>query len=460
MANLSEFQGKSTVDLIYEYHKKKGDSHPVRGYLGASIIGHPCERYLWYCFRQACAPDFSGRMYRLFETGDLAENRFTRELRAIGCEVHDHQPPPADFSEGHPNGEIYEAKQFEITDFGGHFSGHMDGCALGLTEAPKTWHVLEYKTHNNKSFKKLQKEGVKKSKPMHYAQMQAYMYKTGMKRALYLAVNKDTDELYMERVYYDKSYCEGLMEKAKRIITASDPPPRISERRDYYICGWCDAKAVCHGTEQPEPALTLPSLSCRQCCHATPNIEGDGAQWKCEKVSNKEITDTCQGAICADHLILPGLISFSKPTNNGVDEEGNDFIEFMNTDGLTWKHGRSGFSTLELCTISAENLTNEVIKEAKESFGAEVKSTERDLLPEYPDKPVWKGPSCDLFKEWKRRYKEDLKDLKPVRKCQMFDYGCLEYKGVSVDSRELDFPDRLVVAYKDSTAEIREGIPF
>jgi hypothetical protein len=51
MGNLKQFQGKSTVDLIVEYHKKRGDFEPVRGYLGASIVGHECERYLWYCFR-------------------------------------------------------------------------------------------------------------------------------------------------------------------------------------------------------------------------------------------------------------------------------------------------------------------------------------------------------------------------------------------------------------------------
>ena len=46
---------------------------------------------------------------------------------------------------------------------------------LGIPEAPKTWHVLEFKTHNSKSFAKLEKEGVQKSNPMHYAQMQVYM---------------------------------------------------------------------------------------------------------------------------------------------------------------------------------------------------------------------------------------------------------------------------------------------
>ena len=433
MTDLTKFTSTSTVNLIYEHHKKRGDSEPARGYLGASIIGHPCERYLWFLFRQATLPDISGRIYRLFETGDLAEARFTAELRAIGCEVHDCDS---------------QGEQFEITDFGGHFSGHMDGCVLGLPEAPKTWHVPEYKTHNNKSFKKLLKEKVQKSKPMHYAQMQAYMHKTGMKRALYLAVNKDTDELYMERVYYDANFSLRLFEKAHRIITSSEPPPRISERRDYFQCGWCDAKHICHGTESPFPALPLSSLSCRQCCHATPIIEGEGAQWKCDKA---EVTLSCPDQMenCSDHLILPGMISFAEPTNHGSDDENQNFIEFTNTDGKKWIHGAGGFTSKELRILPREHLTNGIVTKSKEAFSDEVKSVEIDLLKEYPDPPVWTGPSCDLFKEWEKRYKEDLKSQKATRQCQMFDYGCLEYENA-----------RLVVAYKDSHAEIREGVPF
>ncbi|KKK61528.1 hypothetical protein LCGC14_3013440, partial [marine sediment metagenome] len=159
MSDISKYIPKEslTVKQIFEEYKKAGDAEPTRGYLGASIIGHPCERYLWYCFRQCCSSDFSGRMYRLFETGDREEGRMAANLRSIGCEVHDHDDV---------------GKQFEVSALGGHFSGHMDGCALGIPEAPKTWHVLEFKTHNAKSFKKLEKEGVQKSKPQHFSQMQ------------------------------------------------------------------------------------------------------------------------------------------------------------------------------------------------------------------------------------------------------------------------------------------------
>ena len=55
-------------------------------------------------------------------------------------------------------------KQFGVQSCGGHFRGHMDGAAIGLPEAPDTWHVLEFKTHNAKSFADLQKNGVAKIK--------------------------------------------------------------------------------------------------------------------------------------------------------------------------------------------------------------------------------------------------------------------------------------------------------
>ncbi len=310
MGDISELipQDSQTVKAIYAAYKQRGDAEPKRGYLGASIIGHPCERYLWYCFRQACKPDFDGRLYRLFETGDLEEARFAKDLRAIGCEVHEVDPSTG--------------QQFEVSGFGGHFSGHMDGCALGVPEAPKTWHVLEFKTHNNKSFVKLNKEGVQKAKPQHYAQMQAYMHKTGMTRALYLAVNKDTDELYSERVRYDRAFCENIMERAERVITSTTPPAKISKRRDYYECKWCDANEVCWGGEK---ALPITSISCRQCCFATPKMDGK-ARWECDK-HGRSLSQTDQDKACDDHLILPGLIASAEPTGHGL-VDGKDYIEF------------------------------------------------------------------------------------------------------------------------------------
>ncbi len=138
MGNLEGLAQSQTVQQIFDWHKQRGDAEPARGYLGASIIGHECSRYLWYTFRGCYTPDFSGRLYRLFETGDVEEVRFVKELRAIGCTVHATDPQTG--------------KQFAVSEWAGHFKGHTDGCALGVPEAPKTWHLLEFKTFNAKRF--------------------------------------------------------------------------------------------------------------------------------------------------------------------------------------------------------------------------------------------------------------------------------------------------------------------
>ena len=424
-----------TVATIFAKYKEVGDAEPVRDYLGASIIGHPCERYLWYCFRQCCRPKFNGRMYRLFHTGDLAEERFVNDLRMIGCEVYDCDQ---------------DGEQFAVSAFRGHFSGHMDGCVLGIPEAPKTWHVLEFKTHNAASFHELKKDGVKKSKPKHYAQMIIYMHLSGMTRALYIAVNKDDDDLHSERIRYDKTEAEALMDRAKRIITATTPPERIAGREDYYLCSRCDARRICWGSS--DSALPIPSLSCRHCCHATPLMDGVNAGWDCAKHEAPAICDEP----CKDHLILPGLVSFAEPTDWGQDKEGKDFIEFTNEDGTTWKTGPAYgcYSSEELTKLPATSLANGMIQSAKETFGATVASCEQDILSRYPEEDsriIWKGNYKDIAAAWRNKYNEDLTKLKPIAR---FDNP---FAKPSYDSAEME-GGRVVIVWGDDTAEIREGL--
>jgi hypothetical protein len=379
-------------------------------------------------------------MYRLLSTGDHEELRFIEDLRAIECTVHDVDPDTGN--------------QFEISDFGGHFSGHLDGCAIGIPEAPKTWHVTEYKTHNAKSFAKLVKEGVKKAKPQHYAQMQVYMHKTGMTRSIYLAVNKDTDELYSERVRYDAEEAKLLMDRAERVITATVPPERIAQRADWYECSWCDARDVCWGSETS--SLPIAAISCRQCCHATPTMDGN-ARWVCEK-HKRGLSETDQVKACEDHLVLPGLLSFAEPIDYGKDENGHDWIVFRNSygnkDTPDWRHGRceGAFSTKELSTLSPSALVNPTVVGAKRAFGAVATGFCRDdILHRYPESDariVWKGRASQLVEVWKETYAEDLASLTPIVKCDATEYRAAEYDR-----------GRVAIFYPiTKNAEIREGV--
>jgi hypothetical protein len=274
----------STVNLIYQAYENDADDGN-RPHLGASLIGRPCERQLWYTFRWVDSKKFSGRMLRLFETGQLAEARFVANLRRIGVQVHDVTP---------------DGKQWRVTDLGGHFGGSMDGAAVGLPEAPKTWHVLEFKTHGDKSFTELAKSKVAKAKPEHYAQMQVYMGYTGMERALYMAVNKNTDELYAERVDFDPVEFAKLKARAERVIRAAEPPLRVSNDPSWFVCKMCDFHAHCHGE-------AAPAVNCRTCAHATPFMDGDDGEWICEAKTNT-ITVETQRTGCGQHRYIPILL--------------------------------------------------------------------------------------------------------------------------------------------------------
>ena len=64
---------------------------------------------------------------------------------------------------------------------------------------------------------------------------------------MYLAVNKDTDELYSERVNADADEARRLLNKAAQIF-AAEPPPGVSTKPDWYECKMCDHYDLCHGT--------------------------------------------------------------------------------------------------------------------------------------------------------------------------------------------------------------------
>lgn len=228
-----------------------------RAHLGASQIGRKCERALWYAFRWCTEASFAPRVLRLFARGQREEDVLAGLLRDAGVTVHQ-----VDASTG---------RQFNFRACGGHFGGSMDGACIGLPDAPKTWHVLEFKTHNRKSFADLQARGVALAKPEHFAQMQCYMMWTGMTRALYMSVCKDDDGLHLERIDYDEAHALQMLEKAGRVIDAPRPPERIGDAT-WWECKFCDHQAICHGTEAPQ-------INCRTCTHSTPEPDGT---WSCD----------------------------------------------------------------------------------------------------------------------------------------------------------------------------------
>jgi len=238
------------------------DNTPFRSHLGASLIGGTCDRALWYGFRWYFVPNHQGRLVRLFNRGHLEEGRFIAALMTIGVQVY----------QSDANG-----KQYRISDCDGHFGGSTDGIAIGIPEYPQHYVLTEYKTHGEKSFKKLQSEGLKAAKFEHFVQMQTYMNKLNIDIGLYLAVNKNTDELYGEFIELNRNIAQIYTERASSIIHARTPPKKINKSPAWYECKFCDFKDICHNGAQP-------AVNCRTCMWSIPV---ENAEWQCLKYNCK-----------------------------------------------------------------------------------------------------------------------------------------------------------------------------
>lgn len=307
----------ATVRAIYAAYEDANASREGRS-ISVSTLAEECQRKLWYDFRWTSPQEkVDGRTLRIFETGNLEEDRWIDNLRMIGCEVMDQDGTDRD---GNP-------RQIMVEACGGHVRGYLDSEILGLPEAPKTIHVGEIKSHNAKSFAKLVKDGVKESKPLHFGQLQTYMHLRGRDRGIYLAVCKDTDELYAERLHLDIEYVIRLLARAQRIIDASDPPPKLHEDQTSkmaFACGWCKHLPICHES-------AWPRVNCRTCLYSTPEV---GGSWSCARFS-KPLSFEEQAEGCAAHLTLPGLVDGEQ-----IDcDEANETVTYLLRSGLTWVDG-------------------------------------------------------------------------------------------------------------------------
>jgi hypothetical protein len=279
--------------------------------LGGSQIGHECERATWYAFRWAYASEvFEARMLRIFETGNVYEARAVQELQAAGIAV--------------------VGTQDEISAVGGHFVAKIDGRCSRVPDAPKTEHLLEVKTHNDKSFKALLKDGVAKAKPQHMAQMQSYMAVFGLTRALYVAYNKNDDSLYIERIDYDVTLGVGLLAKAERIIRADRPPTKLHEdpaSKMAFACRYCPARTVCHEG-------VFAERNCRTCLHATAIVDGVAGVWHCSRW-DKALTPEEQQQGCGKHLYIPDLVPGEQVDSDPLAET----VSYQLNDGRVFLDG-------------------------------------------------------------------------------------------------------------------------
>ena len=217
-----------------------------REYLGCSLLGHPCDRLLWYTYKGTIPPtpqnntdndvDKTLKKFLRFKLGHLLENLLIAELKNALFVVN--------------------RTQEEIQLLDGKVKGHIDGIIylkMAFSDIP---YLLEIKSMNDQRFKILQKKGVKEGFPDYWAQCQLYMKglridafaDQHLNNALFLAINKNTCEIHHETIPYNEKDADGLLIKAYRIFLYESEPPRFTQsgRKVPLICSGCDFFEHCY----------------------------------------------------------------------------------------------------------------------------------------------------------------------------------------------------------------------
>jgi hypothetical protein len=205
-----------------------------REYLGVSLAGADCNRYIWMKFRFAKKEIFSEKFGKVFRRGHIFEKEFIERLVKV---------------EG-----VSEIVAIEPEFSEGWIKGHCDAIAIFYGEKI----LFEIKAVNQSTFLKIQREGLVKANSRYYIQIQLYLHKFGVKKAVFYALNKNTDDDYIETVSYDEKLAMAQMLKLEALVDQKEPPIKLNESPDFFVCKMCEMHGICH---KKEPV----NITCRTC---------------------------------------------------------------------------------------------------------------------------------------------------------------------------------------------------
>lgn len=321
-------------DIILAEKKKE----KKRKYLGASQIGHPCWRKLFYSFRYADEKEISRasdvddywrelNRIKAAEDGHYQELLIIENLRKIpGIELYNDDGTVDE--NGKPN-------QIGFSMLLGHFKGHADGVILSILQAPKTWHVFEVKCKLEKFFNQLEKlkaekgekEALAEWSEEYFGQAMILMHALQMERHYLVCGLPGGRKHTSVRTNYNKKIAEAIIEKARVIIFDNwNLPARLSNKREYFQCGFCEYKELCHDQK-------FALVHCKTCRYMEPVKDG---QFHCHKKETL-ITDELLFQGCDDHIYNPALIQaelIEHQDNGCLYNVGN--YKFANVPATEW----------------------------------------------------------------------------------------------------------------------------
>jgi hypothetical protein len=225
-------------DALSAEMTRKQSLQPERNYVGASSIGGECERAIQ--FQYAGAPrerTFDPKTLRKFAFGHLTEEWCRFEFKDAGFDLVQRDPRTL--------------KPYTFAQLENRFAGTPDGVFLGGPIDigwPRLW---EHKGTGSKSYRSIERDGLKKSKPTYYGQTNTYMAYLGLTKhpAIFTVSNLDTGEQMHLEIEFDAENAQAMTDRAGRIVhstAAAELLPRPFAASDHFVCkSMCDFPTRC-----------------------------------------------------------------------------------------------------------------------------------------------------------------------------------------------------------------------
>jgi hypothetical protein len=202
-----------------------------RAYVGASAIGHDCERSIQFEYAGATREsDFPPETLRKFDLGHMGEELAGAWFTDAGFKLT---------QRNQRTGE-----RFRWTQLDDQASGEPDGVFISgppVFGYPAMW---EHKFVGAKTFREVDKNGLKKARHGYWMQCQINMAYLGLTEhpTVFTLTNGDSGEQLHLLIEFDPEGAQMTSDKAVRIVKATqagDLLPRPFKDRSFYICKSC-----------------------------------------------------------------------------------------------------------------------------------------------------------------------------------------------------------------------------
>jgi len=224
---------KELIDWFYlerEKEKRKKEKDRIRFFISEA---GKCPRVIFFRFKKAPAEEIEPERLRVFEEGEIIQQRILRHLFSLGIvRATEIQIPPQ---------ELVAGRADAIVSFTERTFSEL-GIDLKEKVEPGIPYVLEIKSISGKmNLKKL-------PLPDHINQLQLYLHYFKIKKGILLYLNKDTQEITEFIFDYNKELAEKILDwfsKLKEKIEANLVPIRLIDWPENWQCQKCEFFEIC-----------------------------------------------------------------------------------------------------------------------------------------------------------------------------------------------------------------------